>query len=181
MDDGVTFGVMIRQELLAYAREYKARFIGYNVKYGSQCYGTLGGLEDECIEMPICENLMVGMGIGLAMAGYRPVVCFERHDFLLIGLDQLVNHADKIKMLSNGKSSVPLVVRAIVGGKGPLVAGCQHTQDYTKALVKMLKNTPVLIPKDRAGYRRALRYTGGTRSGTVVIVEYKDNYNKIVE
>jgi pyruvate/2-oxoglutarate/acetoin dehydrogenase E1 component len=78
----------------------KTRFIGYGLKKG-RALGTLKEVrDDQIIEMPVAENLMVGVATGLALQGYLSVVFIERMDFLLNALDQIVNHLDKIKQLS---------------------------------------------------------------------------------
>lgn len=166
-----------------YAKEAKKhtnlRYIGYNTVYGSRMYGTLKDVDAaQCIEMPVCENLMMGMAVGMALEGMLPVVCFERHDFLLIGLDALVNHVDKLPWLSGKQYKLPILIRAIVGSKEPIDAGPMHTQDYTAALTGMLKHTPVFVPTSSVEFERAWNSVGNTPSGAVVIVEYKDYYNK---
>ena len=127
----MTFKEFITEQCKKYSKRYpKARFIGYNVGYGSMMYGTLGGVKSKhLVETPVAENLMGGLAIGLAITGYRPVLCFERHDFVLLALDSLVNHLDKMSQISGGQYRLPVLVRAIVGSRFPLNAGVQHTQD----------------------------------------------------
>jgi len=178
MVNKMTHKEMIHRQMQEYVKEYgnKVRFIGYNTAKGPKMYGTLDGLEKYCIEMPVCENLMVGMALGMSLEGYRPVVCFERHDFLLIGLDQLVNHVDKLAYISNWKVKVPVLVRAIVGAGKPLFPGVQHTQEYTVAIASMLKHTRVIAPATAESYTSAVALVGKTDSGAVVVVEYRDEY-----
>ena len=175
-----TYQDAITDQCTQYAQKYPlARFIGYNTIKGSRMYKTLSHVpEDQCIEMPVCENLMMGMAIGLALDGMRPVVCFERHDFLLIGLDALVNHADKMGWMSGEQFNLPIIVRVIVGAQHPLNPGMQHTMDYTKALRHMLKFTEVIEPMSERMMDRAWNeIVGRTISGTVIIVEHRDRYN----
>ncbi len=154
-------------------------FIGYNTIYGSRMYGTLKDVSPEgCIEAPVAENLMMGMAIGMALDGLRPIVCFERHDFMLLALDALVNHADKLPHLSGGQFKLPILVRAIVGSKSPLNAGPQHTQEYTAAIHSMLKHTALYKPMTKQGFKKAWDNVGKTDSGVVVVVEHKDDYEQ---
>jgi pyruvate/2-oxoglutarate/acetoin dehydrogenase E1 component len=126
------------------ARDEKVRFLGYNVKYGSRAYGTLKNIPfEKCLETPLAENLMTGLAIGMSLEGFKPVVFFERHDFLLNGLDAIVNHIDKIDKMSFGEYKTPLIIRAVVGSKKPINPGIQHTQDYTEAIKKMV-SFPIL-------------------------------------
>lgn len=142
-------------------------------------YGTLKNVPDsQLIEMPVCENLMVGMAVGLALEDFLPVVCFERHDFILLGLDALVNHVDKMPHLSGDQYKLPIVIRAIVGAKEPLNPGPQHTQDYTKELESMLKYTQVYTPQTEGEFQRAWGSVGQSQSGASVIIEHRDMYER---
>lgn len=160
-----------------YARNKRSRFIGYNTVYGSRMYGTLNNVPTkQCIETPICENLMVGMAFGMALEGYLPVVCFERHDFLLLALDALVNHIDKLPVI--GKYRLPIIIRAIVGAKEPLYVGPQHCQCYSRALQDMLENTPVVSPCRTDEFRYAWTLAPKESvSGAVVIIEHREDYD----
>ena len=124
---------------------------------------------------------MISLAFGMSLRGIRPVVCFERHDFLLLALDALVNHVDKMPALSGDQYKVPIVIRAIVGAKYPLNPGPQHTQNYTNALVSMLKNTPVYVPESITEFTRAWEAAGQTPSGAVVIIEHRDWYDLTIE
>lgn len=172
-----TIKELITNKCEEYAIKYpKSRFIGYNTIKGSRMYGTLEKVpHSQCIEMPVSENLMLGMAIGLAIEGYRPVVCFERHDFFLLGFDALINHLDKMPYLSGDQFKLPVIIRAIVGAKEPLDPGPQHTSDYTEALKLVLKHTPVVDKKNPAfGWN----LVGDSESGAVVIIERKDQYDE---
>jgi 2-oxoisovalerate dehydrogenase E1 component beta subunit len=79
---------------------------GLHAKYGAA----------RVIDTPLAESSIVGIGIGLALAGMRPVAEIQFADFLHSCVDQLVNEAAKIHYRSNGDFSVPLVVRAPWGG-----------------------------------------------------------------
>src|SRR5436189_4604035 len=69
-------------------------------------------------DTPISENTIVGMGVGAAMAGLRPVVELMTVNFSLLAMDQIVNHAAAIRYMINGPAPVPMVVRMPRGG-GP--------------------------------------------------------------
>jgi pyruvate dehydrogenase E1 component beta subunit len=161
-----------------YATDPMVRFIGYNVRYGSRMYGTLNKVAQcRCVETPVSENLMMGLAMGMSLEGYKPVVCFERHDFLLLALDAIVNHLDKLPKMGDVK--FPVIVRAIVGGKFPLDAGLQHTQDYTWALRDMCKNITVMSPDTMEELRVA--WEAPKFGLPVIIVERKDLYNHAIE
>lgn len=129
------------------ANDERVLFLGYNVKFGSQAYGTLVDIPPEKkLETPVAENLMTGLAMGLAIEGYRPIVFFERHDFMLNALDGIINHLDKILEMSEGKFKLPVIIRATIGSKTPLHPGPQHIQDFTDSFKKMIR-FPVFIPE----------------------------------
>jgi pyruvate/2-oxoglutarate/acetoin dehydrogenase E1 component len=136
--------MMTYKEALAGAmRELAAdplvRIIGYGVKFG-RAAGTLKGIADESlIETPVAENLMVGLAVGLALKGLRPVVYIERMDFLANAIDAVVNHLDKIDRLSGGEFQPVVLLRVVVGNKQkPLFTGVTHCQDFSEAVRRMV-------------------------------------------
>lgn len=82
--------------------------------------------KDRVFDTPLSENALTGIGIGAAITGMRPVYIHNRPDFLLLAMDQIVNHASKYSYMFGGKLKVPLVVVAVIGrGWG---SGAQHSQ-----------------------------------------------------
>jgi pyruvate/2-oxoglutarate/acetoin dehydrogenase E1 component len=161
------------------SRNEKTRFLGYNVRFGSQGYGTLKEVPDEMkIETPLAENLMVGLAIGMSLEGYHPVIFFERHDFILNALDGIVNHLDKIERMSDNQFKTPVIIRAIIGGSEPIDPGAQHTQDFTKAFEEIIK-FPIYSPRNSKeileDYERAYNLVCDLGS-PVMIIEKKDIY-----
>jgi pyruvate dehydrogenase E1 component beta subunit len=90
------------------------------------------------VDTPISEAGMVGLAIGSAMLGLRPVLEFMTFNFALVAWDQIINHAAKILYMSGGQFSVPLVLRG-PGGVGTQLSA-QHSQD----LIHWYANTPGL-------------------------------------
>lgn len=166
----------IKKEMEKLAKQKEVVFIGYNLRFGSRIYGTLENVpKRKCLEMPVAENLMSGIAIGMALGGYKPVLIFERHDFMLNAMDSLVNHLDKIELMSNGQYVPIVLIRAIVGNDKPIDPGPQHVQDFTKAFKEMLtfpvydlKNTEDV--KDR--YKEAREF-----NQSMMLVERKELYN----
>ena len=117
-------------------------FLGQSVKYsGNSIYASLKDVPlKKKIELPVFEDVQMGMTIGLAMQGFVPITCYPRFDFLILALNQLVNHADKIDHLTSNQFKSKIIIRTLVGAKYPLDAGPQHTQDHTEALKKLLIN-----------------------------------------
>jgi acetoin:2,6-dichlorophenolindophenol oxidoreductase subunit beta len=100
---------------------------GLGVNDPGRVFGTTAGLVEEfgegrVFETPTAENAMMGVAVGAALAGLRPIVTHQRVDFFFLAMDQLVNSAAKWRFMFGAQFSVPLVVRLIVGrgwGQGP--------------------------------------------------------------
>ena len=94
-----------------------------------QTQGLFGEFGDQrVIDTPISEAGFVGVGVGAAFAGMRPVIEIMFGDFLTLVMDQLVNHAAKMHYLSLGGFKVPMVLRTAVGVGG--VLGSTHSQTF---------------------------------------------------
>ena len=146
-------------------------FVGQSVKFGGQkMFDTLAGVPDyQRIEMPIAENMQAGFCTGLAMAGFMPVCIFPRIDFMLLALDQLVNHLDKMTPQPR------VIIRTAIGSKYPINAGVQHTQDHVRGFRHLLSSIPVYrleeVDEIVPAYERALN-----RDGATILVEYSGMY-----
>jgi pyruvate dehydrogenase E1 component beta subunit len=103
--------------------------IGVKGGFGGAFTVTLG-LADEfgprrVIDTPIAEAAIAGVATGAALGGLRPVADVQYGDFLFLAMDQLANHAAKLRYMSGGKLRVPMVMRAPVGAT---TRGAQHAQ-----------------------------------------------------
>lgn len=82
--------------------------------------------EERVFDTPLAETGLTGVAVGAAMKGMRPVYCHNRPDFLMLSMDQIVNHASKYSYMSGGQCSIPLVIWAVTGkGWG---SAAQHSQ-----------------------------------------------------
>lgn len=119
----------------------KTLFVGQAVRFdGQRAHQTFACVPmEKRIEMPVCEDFQMGFCTGLALEGYIPICFFPRMDFLVLALNQLVNHLDKIPVLGGFRPRV--IIRTAVGASSPLDPGPQHTQNHIHALGLMLKNT----------------------------------------
>ena len=150
-------------------------FIGYNTRCGHRFNGTLNGVcEGRCLEMPVAENLIMGVAMGMSLEGCRPIACFERMDFLWACADAIVNHLDKAKQL--GWPPLNVVIRTCVGAAAPLDPGCQHCGDYVDAF-RSLVVAPVVAIK-RAEEIDKVWKDAMKHEGPIMIVEYRELYNK---
>jgi len=128
----ITLADAIREGLTeSFARDDRTFLFAQGVADPSSMWGTMKGIgnrfgEDRVIEMPIAENAAVGIAVGAAIAGQRPVISFHRVEFALLAFEQIVNNAAKANYISNGQHKVPLVIRMVIGrgwGQGP-----EHSQ-----------------------------------------------------
>ena len=110
------------------AEDPKSVFIGYGVRTGTKGGGFFSDIpEKQLIETPIAEGLMLSMAIGLSLEGYKPLVFYERFDFIMNAMDALVNHLDKMSIISKGEYSPKVIIRCVVGGKeSPFFTGVTH-------------------------------------------------------
>jgi pyruvate dehydrogenase E1 component beta subunit len=125
-----------RQALKEALREEMQRddgvfLLGEEIGVFGGSYKVTEGLLDEfgskrVLETPIAENGIIGLATGAAMTGLRPVAEIMTINFIIVGMDQLVNNAAKIPYMFGGETRVPLVVRTPSGGAHQLTA--QHSQ-----------------------------------------------------
>ncbi len=130
--------------------------IGVGIIDPRAVWGTLAGaLEkfgpERVIEGPLAESALTGICVGAATLGMRPVLIHHRIDFVMLTMDQIVNHAAKWPAMFGRQQAVPLVIRGVVGrgwGNGP-----QHTQSHHAlfAHVPGLKAVVPATPQDAKG------------------------------
>ena len=134
--------------------------------------GTLKNVpQDQKIETPVAENLMVGLAIGMSFEGFKPVVYFERHDFMLVAADAIGNHVDKIERISHGEFKCPVVLKTVIDDGGLFYSGPTHSQNFTKVFAELV-DFPVLEPHTPEEALNMYRYAKDSDS-PVMIVEHK--------
>jgi acetoin:2,6-dichlorophenolindophenol oxidoreductase subunit beta len=124
----ISFAKAINEALfIAMELDPKVLCYGLGVDDPMHIFDTTIGLQEEfgkerVFDMPTSENAMTGVAIGASLVGYRPIMVHQRLDFFLLAMDQLVNAAAKWHYMFGGHSSVPIVIRLIIGrgwGQGP--------------------------------------------------------------
>jgi pyruvate dehydrogenase E1 component beta subunit len=124
------------------------------------------------IDTPLSEAGFVGLGVGAAIVGQRPVVEMLFIDFLLLAMDQVINQAAKYRFMSGGEGRVPLVIRT-QGGTGNSLAG-QHSQSL-EALYHHIPGLKVVMPatpRDAKG----LLISAIRDDDPVIFIEHKQLY-----
>ena len=108
-------------------------------------------------DSPLAESVIVGAGVGAAMVGLRPVVELMTINFSLLAMDQIVNHAAKIRYMSGGQFSIPLIIRTVTGAGASV--GATHSQSFEGwyASVPGLTVVTPATPRDVIGLFRSCR------------------------
>ncbi|MFL9924137.1 hypothetical protein PQR62_07670 [Herbaspirillum lusitanum] len=163
------------------AADPRTVFMGQAVAVpGTAMSNTLKDVPRErLLELPVAEEMQMGMTTGMALAGAVPVSIFPRWNFLLCGMSQLINHLDKIDVMSTGGYKAKAIVRTGIGSQRPLHPQHQHIGDYTEALRMMCSTIEIIRleePEDVfPAYERALLRDDGR---STIIVEYGDYYGE---
>ena len=163
------------------ATDPRTVFIGQAVAVpGTAMSNTLTDIDaSRLIELPVAEEMQMGMTTGLALAGLVPVSIFPRWNFLLCGMSQLINHLDKVGVMSNDGFATKAIVRTSIGAERPLHPQQQHVGDFTEAVRSMCRSIEVIRldePEDIfPAYERAL-LREDCRS--TLLVEWGDFYNE---
>tara|TARA_R110000765_G_scaffold203927_2_gene309027 strand:- start:1908 stop:2432 length:525 start_codon:yes stop_codon:yes gene_type:complete len=99
---------------------------------------------EQLCEMPVSEEMQAGIALGFALDGYLPVSLYPRMDFIILAMNQIVNHLDKWEAMNQGQSKPKVIMKAVVGSNHPLDPGYQHQANHTYALKSMCKNIDVV-------------------------------------
>ena len=131
-------------------RDESVYLLGEEVAEYNGAYKASKGMLDEfgpkrVIDTPIAELGFSGIAVGSAMNGNRPIVEYMTFNFSLVGIDQIINNAAKMRQMSGGQFNIPIVFRGPTGSAGQL--GATHSQ----AFENWFANTPglkVIIPSN---------------------------------
>jgi pyruvate dehydrogenase E1 component beta subunit len=164
----------LREEML---REESVVLLGEDIGVFGGAFKVTSGLLEEFGERrvrdtPISENTIVGMGVGAAMVGLRPVVELMTVNFALLAFDQIVNHAAHIHYMFGGQARVPLVVRM------PQGAGHQLGPTHSHSLEAMFLHVPgllVAVPSTAADARGLLK-AAIRDENPVIFIEHESLY-----
>jgi pyruvate/2-oxoglutarate/acetoin dehydrogenase E1 component len=160
----------LREEM---RRDSRIFIMGQDVGAFGGSYREFDGLYTEfgaarVRDTPVSEAAMVGIGVGAAAAGHRPLVSITYMDFLMLGFDALINYGAKLRYKTGGMLTAPVVVKTTAGAKGQGVAHSQCIEAWLMS-VPGLKVVAPSTPADAYGLlKSALR-----ESGPVVYVDHK--------
>jgi acetoin:2,6-dichlorophenolindophenol oxidoreductase subunit beta len=173
----LTFLDAIRLGLAEEMRRDSAVYLfGEDVALGGP-FGVTRGLAEEfgaqrMVNTPISEGAVMGLAIGAATAGLRPIVEIMFIDFITLALDQLVNHAAKLHYMSGGQLQIPLTVRVQCGISGAM--GAHHSQNL-EAWLTHVPGLKVVMPSNPADAKGLLK-TAIRDDNPVVFVEHRGLY-----
>lgn len=163
------------------ADDTRVLFLGQAVSVpGTAMFNTLKDIcQTKRLELPVAEEMQMGISNGLALDGMIPVSVFPRWNFLLCAVNQLVNHLDKMPVMMKEKFHPKVIIRTSIGSERPLHPQHQHVGDFTESFQGMLTNIEVCRleePEDVfPAYHRALHREDGK---STLLVEYGDYYNE---
>jgi pyruvate dehydrogenase E1 component beta subunit len=166
----------LREEMHA---DERVLLMGEDVGVFQGAFKVTAGLLDEFGEKrvrdtPISENTIVGMGVGAAMAGLRPVVEIMTVNFSLLAMDQIVNHAAAIHYMFGGQAKVPLVVRMPQGAGHQL--GPTHSHSF-EALYLHIPGLLVAAPSTAADAKGLLK-SAIRDDNPVIFIEHETLYGQ---
>jgi len=150
-------------------------FLGQQLLWhGNPMSTTIGNVpKSKIIELPVMEETQMGMSLGLSMAGKFVVTFYPRWDFIICATNQLVNHVDKMNLMSKGEWKTNMIIRLGKGSDKPLDPGHQHKGNYINEFKTLCPNINFIDLKDwndiESAYQQAYE-----KGGIHVIVEYPE-------
>ena len=144
---GQAFNEAVRQEMAANDDVFCA---GEDIGAFGGVFQTYAGLQKEfgerrVVDTPISEQAIIGLGVGAAVTGLRPIVDIMFMDFICVAFDQIVNQAAKLKYMFGGSATIPLTITT--GGGAGLSAAAQHSQSL-EALLCHIPGLKVVQPSN---------------------------------
>jgi pyruvate/2-oxoglutarate/acetoin dehydrogenase E1 component len=156
-------------------------FLGQAVEYpGTAITNTLRDIDKErLLEFPVNEDMQMGFTLGMALTGQVPISIYPRWNFLILATNQLVNHIDKIKTMSDGKYTPKIIIRTSIGSQRPLHPQHQHIADFTSAYKAMCDFVDIVRLDEPNQIFEAYQYAyERTDNRPTLLVEWGDFYNE---
>tara|TARA_B110000914_G_C15436004_1_gene433808 strand:- start:550 stop:1092 length:543 start_codon:yes stop_codon:yes gene_type:complete len=171
----------LKKAMIFLGNQKNTLFIGQAVEApGTAMHNTIKEInKKKLLELPVAEEMQMGISLGLAMEGHVPVSIFPRWNFLLYGVNQLINHIDKFEIMNGKKIRPKIIIRTSIGSQRPLHPQYQHIGDFSEAFKKMSTNIEIIrlreakdvLPSYKKAYKRK-------DNKNTILVEYGDFYNE---
>jgi pyruvate/2-oxoglutarate/acetoin dehydrogenase E1 component len=152
-------------------------FIGQQIVYaGNPMSTTLGEVpKEKMIEVPVMEESQMGMSLGLSMANEFVITFYPRWDFIICAANQLINHVDKLQLMSGGEWKANMIIRLGKGSDKPLDPGHQHKGNYFEQFKSMCSNINFVDLTKWEDIEPAYK-NAYTKGGIHCLVEYPELY-----
>lgn len=161
------------------SRDKAVHLIGEDIALYGGCFKVTGDLyakhAQQIHETPVSEEGFTGLAVGASLLGLRPVVEIMYGDFSTLASDPIINHAAKIRFMSAGQLSAPMVLRAPIG------SGTGHGAQHTQCLEAMFANIPglIIVAPSCPGDAKALLKSAIRSNNPVLYFEHKHLYNNL--
>ena len=147
-------------------------FLGQAVEYAGTAMTKL-------LEMPVNEDMQMGITNGMALNGTVPISIYPRWNFLLLAANQVINHLDKMNIMSDGGFQPKVIIRTSIGSQRPLHPQHQHIADFTGGFRAMCDTIEVIRLDEPSqifpAYESAYNRTDGK---STILVEWGDYYGE---
>ena len=156
-------------------------FLGQAIEYpGTAMTNSLVNIDkSKLLEMPVNEDMQMGITLGMALNGTVPISIYPRWNFLLLAANQVVNHLDKVKVMSDGGYKPKVIIRTSIGSQRPLHPQHQHIADFTGGFKAMCDFVDIIRLDEPEQIFEAYQYAyNRTDFRPTVLVEWGDFYNE---
>jgi pyruvate/2-oxoglutarate/acetoin dehydrogenase E1 component len=163
------------------AEQDNTLFLGQAIEYpGTAMTNTIKDVpHSKLLEMPVNEDMQMGITLGLALNGTVPVSFYPRWNFLILAANQLVNHVDKIKIMSDGNYCPKIIIRTAIGSQRPLHPQHQHISDFTAGFKAMCDFVDIIRLDEPHQIFEAYKFAyERTDNRPTILVEHGDYYNE---
>lgn len=165
----------LEKAMIYLASKENTIFLGQSMVYGgiaiAKSFSKIPS--EKKIEMPVAENLQMGISTGLALGGFIPVSVYPRWNFLLLAADQLVNHLDKLVEMTEGKYNPKVIIRVATGVRKPIDPQEQHVGDFSEAFNSMLKNVEIVKLNSASEIMPAYEKAYFSNKSTILVEEHQ--------
>lgn len=156
-------------------------FLGQAVEYaGTAMTNTLAEVaKNKLLEMPVNEDMQMGMTIGMALNGTVPISIYPRWNFLVLAANQIVNHLDKLKIMTGDGYKTKIIIRTGIGSQRPLHPQHQHISDLTAGFKAMCDWVDIIRLDEPHQIFEAFKYAyERTDNRPTILVEWGDYYGE---